>query len=92
MNKLTTFLLCLLTAFLLAGYAFADVIGGPAYAIILGVPLIVVAIIIIVAILVIRAVANAAKQKKNAEEMSCRHDDAESNARKSSWDNRDPWD
>ncbi len=92
MKRLTTLLLALLTACLLAGYAFADVIGGPAYAVILGAPLIIAAVLIIVAVLIIRAVARARKQNRAEQDMACRHSDAESDARKSSWDNRDPWD
>ena len=92
MKKLQTVLLSLLAAVLLAGTAFADVVAGPVFALALGVPIFAIVVVIIVVVLVIRTVARTAKQKKDAEEMSCRHEDSESNARKSSWDNRDPWD
>ncbi len=62
----------------------------------LGVPLITIVIIVLVAVLVIRSVVRAARQKREDEsrsdDMTCRHEDAESHAKKSSWDNRDPWD
>ncbi len=96
MKKLQTILFGILFALLLTGSAFADVVGGPLYALAVGVPLIAIGIAILIAVLVIRAVYRVVKQRKNeleqSEEMTCRHDDAESNARKSSWDNRDPWD
>ncbi len=95
MKKLQTLLIGLIVALLISGTAFADVISGPAYAFILGAPLIGAAVLIIAAVLVIRAVARNAKKNKDAEnanDMTCRHSDAEADARKSSWDNRDPWD
>ena len=96
MKKLQTLLLALLTACFLVGFAFADVISGPVYTLMAAVPLICVGVIILVAILVIRAVARAAKRQRDVElrsdDMQCRHEDAESHAKKSSWDNRDPWD
>lgn len=96
MKILQSVLLAMLAAAALTGAAFADVISGPLYAMVLGVPLFSIAVIILVAVLVIRSVARASKQRREAEkrseEMHCLHEDAESHAKKSSWDNRDPWD
>ncbi len=96
MKKLQIVLLCLLAAILLAGTALADIVSGPAYALVLGVPVFAIVVIVLIAVLVIRSVVRAARQNKTVEkpgdEMRCRHEDAESHARKSSWDNRDPWD
>ena len=96
MKHFRALLLALLSATLLVGYAFADVIAGPIVALSLGVPLLSIALIIIIAVLIIRAVSNAKKRESEAasrsDDMTCRHEDAEAHMQKSKWDNRDPWD
>ena len=67
MKTMKVFLIALLTALLLAGSAFADVISGPMYAMVIGLPLLTIVVILLIAVLVIRSVVRAAKQKRDSE-------------------------
>lgn len=52
----TTLLFAVLTAFALCGAVFADVAAAPMYAIIFGIPALIIAVIIIILVLVIKMI------------------------------------